>query len=330
MKIETHKAKLYLFLMVVIFLFLYLPLKGEHKSREYPRFYLCFAYISGRIRVGDINNCLISFNNNDLFNYVRKYNPGWEEVQGEIIPLPGKFNSFELSLYVEFKSRLSLGLSILEPIQKSNESSLLFSLYIDNRTQRMNYYFKPKYWLLFPFEYTLYYKIIDNPKFRFSGGAGSGFYVAGISRTFIYTMIIPEPEGAKAIDDIKIETRRFPFPALVGHLKLLTEYSFNSRLSFISEIRLRYGRISCFKGTESLERIYYDPSGNVQGIIKAKDKGFLYYFSKEDQDIGERYFDLHVWSNLPDATPEFMRDIRKASLDLTGVSFKLGLKIKLF
>lgn len=317
-------------LLFFMFFLLFFTLKAEQQERKYPSYYLGFSYSSGKINVGDINNCLTSFNDNDLFRYVRNYNPYWGEVQGEILPLPGKFNSFDLSLFIDLNPKLTVGLSIFEPVQKKNESSLLFSLYINGHTQRMFYYFQPKYWLLCPLEYTFYYKIIDFPRFRFSAGAGSGFYFAGISRTYVYEQRVPVPEGEKVVSTYKIKTRRYPFLSLVGHLNFLTEYSLNSRLSLTSEIRLRYGRISNFKGAESLERISVDLDGNYEIWVKGKERGTLYYFREEDQDIGEVYYRMTVWSKIPDASIGFLRDVKKASLDLSGVSFKLGLKIRLF
>jgi hypothetical protein len=58
--------------------------------------------------------------------------------------------------------------------------------------------------------------------------------------------------------------------------------------------------------------------------------GYLYYFTREDLYIGARRADLTVWEVPPDASIDFIMDVRKARLDLSGLSLRVGLRIMLF
>jgi hypothetical protein len=313
----------WLLLILLGHLCLFKTLSAFEKGKRYPRYYFSFSYYAGNIGVGDLNACLTSFNDNDLFKYIRENKPPWGEIEGEIQPLSGKYKTLEIGLYINMNPKLSLSITTFAPVKRNNNSSLKYYFRPDQDTQIMSYYFEPKYELLFPVEFTLYYNLLHLNRLKFSIGAGSGFYYAKISRLFLQEEITPDGGILKAT--IKLDTRRLPFPDLVGNLNFLTEYSVGPSIFLICELRLRYGKISRFKGSGSL---LYENNSDIWANDKRK--GTLYFFNMEDQVIGARYNNIDVWSYIPDASIYFLENIRKASLDLTGFSLKIGLKIRLF
>ena len=62
----------------------------------------------------------------------------------------------------------------------------------------------------------------------------------------------------------------------------------------------------------------------------AEGKGTLYYFTRDDLNFGGRVADLQIWEKVPDVSYLFISDIRKAILDYSGFSLKIGIRIKLF
>jgi hypothetical protein len=101
-------------------------------------------------------------------------------------------------------------------------------------------------------------------------------------------------------------------PGLIGGIGL--EHKLNSFLALIVEAQGRYSKLRKLKGTTS---------GAVED-----GEGALY--------IGEKYNSQYDWfepclitsSSMP-ASDEF-RNMRKAALDLSGFSLKLGFRIRLF
>ena len=321
MREETCKAKGYLLLMVVMLLFMCFPLKAEDKGRKYPGFWLSFAFTSGKINVGDINNCITSFNNNELFSYVREFNPEWGKVQGEITPLSGKYTALIVTLFIDISPNITLSFSTQSPVRQSNFSSLIYQYTGSYGIQRASYFYGARYEMLFPLEFICYFNIIELNRVRFSIGAGSGFYYAKISKTFIRELMTVNGGYAKAT--MKHDAHRLPFPDLIVDLNLLTEYSLNNNSFLFSELCFRYGNLSNFRGTGSLTHVI-----DSEVITDYKWKGKLYFFNIEDQEIGVRYNNIEVWSFIPDGSPYFIENVRKAKLGLTGFSFRIGLKIR--
>jgi len=320
---------------VVKYIFLFYALIGlmgvlpaRCENEKYPKYYLSLSYSSGKIAVGDLNTCLTSLNNNDLFEYVRSYSPWWGKVDGGLQTLPGRYQTVELSFYMAIKPRLSINISVFEPFQKKNHSSVQFTLFPGEGQQVMIYEFQPRYSMISPLEFTIFYKLIRLREFSFSVGAGSGLYIARISRLYDFKVIYPNMW--EEIFEMKLNTLHFPLPSLVGHLNFLAEYSLGKKLSIITELKIRGGKISNFFGNEStINKIIKED--NMEYVLgRWKEKGTLYFYNMEDQFIGERYYNMSVWSEIPYASPEYYREIRKGSLDLTGVSFKIGFMIRIF
>jgi hypothetical protein len=92
-------------------------------------------------------------------------------------------------------------------------------------------------------------------------------------------------------------------------------------LALTAEVQWRYTRISNFRAIQQYETGY--PSYE-------ETTGWLYYFTKENLFIGSRHADLTVWEVPPYASVEFIMDVRKARLDLSGLSLLVGMKIRLF
>jgi opacity protein-like surface antigen len=105
----------------------------------------------------------------------------------------------------------------------------------------------------------------------------------------------------------KVKATRFGFQGGIG-----LEFRLNPRATVFVETQGRYARISSLKGEEILFRSWY-----LQ-IFSSKENGTLYY-----EEAG-KYPSLVVLSDESAAT----RGVRKAVLDLSGVSLALGIRFK--
>lgn len=99
------------------------------------------------------------------------------------------------------------------------------------------------------------------------------------------------------------------------------EYTLIKNLAFIMEIRGSFARISGFNGTMSYENNFGESSKTI---------GALYYFSMWDGWIAAPYYGLEVWEKPPELSTRWEWDIRKARLDLSGFSLRIGIRIGLF
>ena len=309
-------------LLPLIFLLLCQSLMAVERGR-YPRYYFSLSYTQGEIGIGDLNTYLTSFNNNEVFSYIRENNPTWGEVAGEIFPLSGSYKAWEMKLFVEINSRFTVGVSTHSPYGKKKVNTITYKYHGSLWTQVHAYTIYSGYTNYSPLELNIYYKLWGNDKFGLSFGLVSGFYRASITRHI--NLDLANPTGQGSTRRI-LESERPYLPALCGSANILAEYSISPKLSLLAEIRRRYGRVKNFEGTELWS--YGDENGN---LAYEEHKGKLWYYINDDTWTGARYGQLEISDTKPEGgwlgIPE---DVRKAGLDLGGFSFSLGLKIRLF
>jgi hypothetical protein len=74
----------------------------------------------------------------------------------------------------------------------------------------------------------------------------------------------------------------------------------------------------------------YDPEGTLVNMDTHSKQGPLFHYFGEGLDYGGGHEKLIVNEDFWQLGADSPYDIRKAFLDLGGLSFKIGLKIKLF
>ncbi len=268
--------------------------------------------------IGDVNTCLESFNNNRVFMDYRKYKP--DQLVGEIKTLDGKTSNWEAELRFDLTPRIGFGIATAGPFHARNESSITYTFVGYAGPQITTWTFKPEIKVSNPVRLSIYYTILSHPKINFSVGGGFGFYPAKVAQ-FLKIYIIDPAGFPSGSEEYWVTKRNF---SLGFHGNVVLEYYFTRRLALAAELQQRFVKIRGLKGILKSNSIppqfYYEESGT------------LYYFTEWDLLIIEwaRHARLTVWSKIWEGSVTERHDIRKAVLDLSGYSFRIGIRIRLF
>lgn len=319
MKEQTFRygsRRVIIWLLTTILLIFFTGIAYTKEGRYKPGFSIKLTYGTNRYSWGDINKCLESFNNNELFEYMRSYFP--ELISGKIIKLDNFASDWEAELRIDIIRRFALSLAISETIIRKNESSLT---YIDRHLigdQISAWTYRPEVKVSTPVKLGIYYTLPVISKININFNAGIGYYSAKVSEYMRYEITFVSGETDWTVFDWETNARR-----LCGfHGGIGLEFSLIKNFALVVEVQRRYVKLKDLKGIWQAE-------GKHSGGIHEK-KGTLYYYNMWDFGIGTRYDNLKVWETPPDFSIWDMRDIRKAVLDLTGYSFRVGIRIRLF
>lgn len=268
------------------------------------------------VKYGDINLSLGSVNNNEVFEYWREHDP--ERVVGKIKRLNNWINDWEAELRIDITSKIGIGIATSGPIHRKNESSLTYTYKGSAGDQITAFTIRPEVKVLMPVKLNIYYAVPFNPKARIIFNAGIAYYSAKASQYRKYELTPPVGES----EWIKRNWDTNPKYFFGFHLGYGVEYSLSRNLAFVVEAQGRYARINDFEGSMQLEHIYAG--------IYGEHVGTLYYFNFWDAAIGAGYTDVEVLEVSPDVIYLFKYPIRKAVLDLSGLSLRIGIRIRLF
>jgi hypothetical protein len=289
---------------------------SEEKRPSKPRFSLKLTGGWGsKIPIGDVNDCLASFNNNEVFEIHRKYETG--QVVGEIKTLDDRISHWEAELRFDLTPRISLGIATSLPIRKRNESSVTYTILGWAGPQVMTWTFRPDIKISYPIRLSAYYTLPVINRLSISIGGGLGFYSAKISQSLKFDEVVPAGDIFWYTWNQEAERNL----ALGFHGNMVLQYSLTNRLALIAEFQTRRTKIGGFKGKLK--------SVNEHGDSFEKD-GTLYYFTEWNYFIGTRHATLEIWPDTPNDPFRWIDDVRKASLDLSGYSIRLGINIRLF
>lgn len=304
------------FLRVIFCLFLCSnSFPGERENFK-PRLSLKLTGGPSYVTFGDINLSLGSVNNNEVFEYWREHDP--DCVDGKIKKLNNWINDWEAELRIDITPKIGIGIATSGPIHKKNESSLTYTYKGSAGDQITAFTFRPEVKVSMPVKLNIYYAVPFNPKARIIFNAGIAYYSAKASEYRKLEEIYPSGNS----EWIKRNWDTNPKYFFGFHLGYGMEYSLSRNLAFVVEAQGRYVRINDFKGNMQLEHIY--AGIYYEGI------GTLYYINFWDAGIGAGYTDVEVLEVSPDDIYLFKYPIRKAVLDLSGLSLRIGIRIKLF
>jgi hypothetical protein len=267
------------------------------------------------VPIGDVNNCLESFNNNKVFDYLRKANS--DRIAGEIKTLDDSISHWEAELRFDLTSRISLGIATSAPFHTFNESSVTYTYIGWAGSQIMTWTFKPEIKVSYPVRLSAYYNLTFIPRLNISIGGGVGFYSATIKQLLRFD--ITTPLGISDWVTWNQEVRR-TF-SLGYHGNVVMEYFLTNRLAVVVEYQRRYVRINKLKGT--IKKL--DGAG-----ISTELRGILYYLTMWDPLIGTRYATIEVFPGFPEDPFRWLEDIREARLDLGSDSIRIGVRVRLF
>jgi hypothetical protein len=289
---------------------------AEEKKPFKSRFSLKLtAGFGSDLPIGDVNDCLEAFNNNYVFEAHRESETG--QLVGEIKTLDTRILNGEAELRFELTRRISFGIATSLPIRKRNESSLTFTILGWAGPQVMTWTFRPEIRVFFPIRLSTYYMLPLNRRLRLSIGGGIGIYPAKISEFFRFDEI--DPSGGVSWYTWDQQAKQDFGLGLHGNASF--EFLLNKRLALVAEFQYRLCKISGFKGTLKHDSIY----GN-----KYEKSGTLFYYTAWNYFLGIRLPTLEIWPDSPNDPYISIGDVRKASLNLSGYSIRIGIHIRLF
>jgi len=303
--------------MLIFILLLVKSVYPEEKKPLKPKFSLKFTsgWGSSASPMGDINDCLESFNYNRVFVLYRKYKP--DNLIGEIKTLDGKFSHWEAELGFNLTPRIGFRIATAGPFHTRNESSLIYIYEGYVGPQITTWTFKPEIKVSNPVRLSIYYTIFSDTKINFLVGGGFGFYSGKAAQTLEFYEILPI-EGSE-LDTYQWHAgRNF---SIGFHGNIVLEYCFTRKIALVAELQQRYAKIRGLKGALK---------SNSSAGFHFEESGTLYYYTEWDFLIGARYARLTIWPKPPEGSVSEIEDVRKAALDLSGYSFRIGIRILFF
>jgi len=308
----SRRGIVWMLTIISLFLLNGITLSMEGKIR--PRFSIKVTHGTNYSFWGDINRYLESVNNNYIFEFWRKNAP--ERVVGEIKTLNNWTDGWEAELRIDLSPKIAIGIATSGAIRRKNESSLIYTYIGAPGPQVTGFTYEPEVIAQMPVRLGIYYILPYGSKTSFYFNAAVGYYSGKIADYLKYE--VTTPSGGYDWISRYNETERKSSLGL--HCGFGVEYNLMRNLVLVVEAQGRYVKIKGFKA-----RAYYEYCHSMPG----EETGTLYYFTKYNMGIDARYADLIVWEKPPYGTVYDAADIRKAVLDLSGFSLRVGVRIKL-
>ncbi len=298
-------------------LFLIQSAYPEEKKPFKPRFSVKLTGGLGYVAAGDINKVLGSVN--DSFKDARENNQ--QSVVGEIRKLNSWTPDWEAELRMDLSARFGVGIATSGAFERNGESSLTFTYYnyTDSGLAKPwahTLTYKSDIKASMPIRLNFYYCLNRGARRSIVLSAGIGYYSGKMSATRNFEVIRATVGDYSEKTDWEVRRQS----AIAFHGGADVEYSLSKRLDLVMEMRGRFVRITPFKGTMAYENNWGEKYISV---------GTLYYFNMWSGWTPGSYSRLEVW----DKQSEFFRDIydiRKARLDLSGFSLRIGVRLKIF
>jgi opacity protein-like surface antigen len=290
-------------------------------TKDHPlKFSIRLSGEAGFILVGDINTGLKTFNNNPAFKEIRKTNPTWASLEGNIETLNDLFANSEAEVRIDFLRKFGLGIAVSGArINKRNESFLRLTKNYDPYFYIYEYSYEPEIMTSAPYKVSLYYYWRQGAKTSIYFNGGIGYYKGKMSEQFDLRVY----DDPLTFDDWTKRHWETEWKSTMGfHVGAGMELRMGRNLRIFAELQGRYARISNFRAIQQYETGY---------PLYEETTGWLYYFTKENLFVyGLRHADLTVWEVPPEGSVDFKGDIRKARIDFSGISLKVGVRLSLF
>lgn len=271
--------------------------------------------------LGDVNGSVGSYR--DYFERLRSDYP--ERATGGLEKVDRSSWLKQAELRLNLSRRFSLGLALQPPFRMSRESSAVWREPRVDGWRVTDFFLKPGIRLFLPTDLTADYLVASVGGFRLLALAGVCFLPSKLEYKMELDVHEPSGDFSRFIADVKA---RPPVPlGIIGGLGF--DCVFSSRLSVLLESQYRLARFGRLKGKSRLESRSYNSLGElIESSIVVKE-GVLYYISRTDAAFPGT-FDLDVFPEPPAAAEYGVAWARRARLDLSGFSFKVRLRIKLF
>ncbi len=297
------------------------PKEGAPATRR--SFSLVIREGFGSIRVGDLNTTLYSINHDSVYEWIRENYP--ERCVGEILELPNHFKDWEAELRWA-PGRFAVGIAVSAPTHFYGKSFLTYTIIGDYGTQTQNETYESEIRASAPVKLNLYYSFPIMSKFNIVINGGAGFYHARMTQNHISYFRWPLSSSSLGYDSFDVSGK-----AIGCHCSLALEYKINDRFSLLAESSWRLAKIRTLRGSYQLYYQEFNSDGSLYNSGNYATEGILYHYKGFDDITGTPHEKMMVndepppWGGID--TPW---DGRKAFLDLSGFTVRIGLKIGLF
>ena len=261
--------------------------------------------------IGSINRSLSLLNNNDTFKDLRENDP--DSISGELKGLNNWPADWEIELRMDLSPKISIGIAASAPYHCRKESSLSFAIFEDEKRgpRIKTLLYRPEARVSIPIKLNLYYSRRYWKKPKLTLNAGIGYYPARLSQ---YSSSWIDTDWRSTYWEVKA---KFPI-GIHGGVSL--EYPLLKNLFLVADIQARYIMLGNLQGRQEergSDGTYYETNGT------------LYSFEFGDGSIPAYYDVLAIFETLEKAL-EYAGRVRNATLDLTGVILRVGLRLPLF
>ena len=285
-----------------------------HPEQEKPfrrRLSVKLAGGGGFALIGSVNRSLGLLNNNETFKKLRENDP--DSISGELRGLNNWLADWEIELKMDLSPKISIGVAASAPSHRREESSLSYAMFEDGKRGPWinTLLYRPEARVSMPTKLNFYYSWRYWKKPKVILNAGIGYYPARLSQ---YSSSWIDTAWRSTYWEVK---PKFP----IGfHGGVSLEYPLLKNLFLVMDIQARYIMLANLQGRQEergSDGTYYETNGT------------LYSFEFGDGSIPAYYDVLAIFETLEKAL-EYAGRVRNATLDLTGVILRVGLRLPLF
>jgi len=320
MRIENLKRQtIALFLLIFSLIFLSGIARAKEKLSFIQRFSIKMSSGSGYFKTGDINVHLESGNemHSDYAQYfnglkkgdLKKIEFGSDSGIELRFDVSSWFGIYFTSGYFYTRRESSSGFEISLPeffLPEFFNVDLTFSPRISIRT--------------IPLESGASLFLPFGQKAKIFLNVGIGYYFAKVNYYWEEREIWTRKDGSLFTDITEMAEWNLSSRGSGYHGRIGFEYTIGKNLALVFEVQGRSARLKKLEGTEIFLGTGYSESFY----------GSVYYYEKKNPVTEKYYIGLGFFKERPDFPSPDYRNIRDAELDLSGYSFKIGIRIRLF
>ena len=280
----------------------------------------------GSIGIGDLNSVLKSTNNDAVYEYLRENYP--QCCVGNIQEIPNDFKNWEAELQWNLWRRFSVGVAFEDKAKYDGKSFLTYTILGSVGPETINYTYHSRISVCAPIKFNLYYSLPINSKANIILNAGTGYYCTKLLYSVFYQFRYPLNSMELYSDQFDVKGNQVGF-----HCGFALEYKVSSRMFLLVESHWRFAKIRTLTGSCLSSDQYFDAEGYLIDESEVlMPHGTLLHYIGTNLYTGARIEKLAVSNSDPSSIGgiDDPSDARKATLDLNGFTFRIGLKIGLF
>lgn len=286
--------------------FVFRPAFSEQQQPFKPGLHLRLSSGRSQMKIGDMNDHL-----NSLNAYYHLIGP---LTTGQVDPLGTEKAGFQGELILDISRRFSFGLAT-SFIPSNRRESFITGPSLGDWTTTLDRTYRPELEVWAPIKASVYFYPYSSPVLRVALYSGLTVFTPKMKEEQIFCYRYAN--GDIYYDNRYWETDR---QALAGwHLGAQLEFGLFKNLSLIASVE------GCLAKDSSLSGSYKISQGSTPTVVDSG-TGDLYFYGSPNY----YYYDLMIGLPIVAEDDGGYAVTRKASLDLSGFSFQVGFKVRLF